>query len=372
MTNVPFVDLKAQYLSIKNEVDTKISEVINNTSFILGKFVEDFENSFARYCNSKYAVCTNSGTSALHLALLSHGIGRGDEVITVPNTFMATASSICHAGAKPVFVDVDEKTMNLDVSKLKEALTPSTKAIVPVHLFGQPADMDTILKFAKENNLVVIEDACQAHGAEYKNEKVPISNTACFSFYPGKNLGAYGEGGAVVANDPEIAEKIKLLRAHGENPKYNHKMIGYNYRMEGIQGAVLGVKLNYLDKWTNMRRKNAKIYNDLFSSSKVIIPHEAEYSRHVYHLYVIRCKNRDALREFLKKEGIDTGIHYPLPLHLQPALSDLKYKKGDFPVTEKVADEILSLPMFPELTQEQIQFVVDKMKEFEIGHKQVL
>src|SRR3989344_1857951 len=368
---VPFVDLKMQYYSIKYDIDAKIFEIIDNTSFILGKAVEDFENSFAAYCNSKYAVCTNSGTSALHLALLAHGIGNGDEVITVPNTFMATASSVCHAGAKPVFVDVDKKTMNIDASKLKNALTSRTKAIIPVHLFGQPADMDPVLGFAKENNLVFIEDACQAHGAEYKSKKLPLV-TGCFSFYPGKNLGAYGEGGAIVTNNSEVAEKIKLLRAHGESPKYNHKVIGYNYRMEGIQGAVLGVKLNYLDKWTNLRRQNAKSYNDLLSSSKAVIPNEAEYSKHVYHLYVIRSKSRDALREFLKKEGIDTGIHYPLPLHLQPALSDLNYKKGDFPVTEKVADEILSLPMFPELTQEQIRFVVDKIKEFEKKYKQVL
>ncbi|MBU1136567.1 MAG: DegT/DnrJ/EryC1/StrS family aminotransferase [Nanoarchaeota archaeon] len=362
---IPFVDLKSQYKAIKEEIDSAIRSILENTAFILGEAVENFEKSFAEYCNKKFSIGLNSGTSALQLALIASGVKLGDEVITVPNTFIATAEAISMVGAKPVFVDIEPKTCTIDVSKIESAITEKTKAIIPVHLYGQPADMKPILEIAEKHNLIVIEDACQAHGAEYKGKKLPISDIGCFSFYPGKNLGAYGEAGAVVTDNPELAEKIKILRDHGQEKKYIHKIKGFNARIEGIQGAVLGVKLKYLEEWNEKRRKNAQLYNELLKDlNEIIIPHEAEYSKHIYHLYVIKAKNRDKLQEFLKQKGVSSGLHYPVPIHLQEAYSDLNYNKGDFPITESCVNEILSLPMFPELSEEQIKYIVDSIKEF--------
>lgn len=360
---VPFLDLKTQYKTIKDELDEELNWVLDNTSFILGEKVSNFETNFASYCDKKHAIALNSGTSALHLALISMGIKPGDEVITVPNTFIATVSPIAYIGAKPVFVDVEPKTFNMDVNKIKDAITSKTKAIIPVHLYGQPADMEIIREIAEKHDLKIIEDACQAHGAEYKGKKVPVTNIGCFSFYPGKNLGAYGEGGAVVTDDAEAAEKIRMLRDHGQPKKYYHKYIGYNYRMDGFQGAVLNVKLKYLDQWINGRRKAAKLYNELLNKI-VDTPKEASYSKHVYHLYVIRLKEREQMMAHLNSKDIATGLHYPIPLHLQEAYLSMGLKKGAFPVTEAAANEILSLPMYPEISEEQINYVCSSIKEF--------
>jgi len=360
---INFVDLKKQYNSIKEEINQEISKVFEDTSFILGKKVAEFEKAFADFCGRKYCIGVGSGTSALLLALLALDLKQGDEVITVPNTFIATAEAISFAGAKPVFVDIKAETYNIDVNKIEEAITEKTKAIIPVHLYGQPADMDPIKEIAEKHNLDIIEDCCQAHGAEYKGKRVPVSSIGCFSFYPGKNLGAYGDGGAVVTDDKELAEKIMIMRNCGQKEKYIHPIKGINSRLDSVQAAVLNVKLKYLEDWTNMRRKNAKIYNKVLPDS-VKKPYEAEYAKHVYHLYVIRTKKREELQEHLKNNGIFLGIHYPIPIHLQGAYFDLGIKEGSFPISEKYAKEILSLPMFPELEEEEIRYVAEKIKEF--------
>ena len=357
---IPFVDLKAQYDSIKDEIDNAIQNVLNTTSFIMGEELKKFEVEFARFCDAKYAIGVANGSDALILALRACGIGKGDEVITVPHTFISTTEAISNVGGKVVFVDIDPKTYTIDVTKIEEKINKKTKAIIPVHLYGQPADMDTIMRFAKEYNLKVIEDAAQAHGAEYKREKVgSIGDVGCFSFYPGKNLGAYGDAGMVVTNNEEIAEGIKLLRNHGRiTKKYEHDIEGYSSRLDNLQAAILRVKLRHLNKWNENRRGNAKKYNELLSNiDGIITPYEADYAKHVYHLYVIRVEKerRDKLRECLKSKDIAAGIHYPIPLHLQPAYKYLGYKRGDFPVTEKASQEIISLPMFAELTGEQIE-----------------
>ena len=358
--NIPFVDLKRQFDLIKNEVTTKINEVLRNTHFILGEEVEKFEEEFANYCGVKYGVGVASGSDALTLSLKVLGIGKEDEVITAPNTFIATVDAISRNGATPVFVDIDPETCNIDVAEIEEKITDKTKAIIPVHLYGQPADMDEIIKIAKKYDLKIIEDACQAHGAEYKGKKVgSLSDVGCFSFYPAKNLGAYGDGGMVVTNNEQIAERIKMLRNYGQSKKYYHDFIGYNSRLDEIQAAVLRVKLRYLDEWNDKRREHAKLYNDLLENvSGIETPTEKEFVKHVYHLYVIRCKNRNELQNYLSSKGVSTGIHYPIPVHLQKAYKHLEYKEGDFPITEKYAKEILSLPMFPELTDEEIEVVV--------------
>ena len=365
---IPLVDLKSQYEEIKEEIQEAINRVLNSTTFILGEEVTKFEEEFTKYCGTKYAVGTSSGTSALHLALLSLGIREGDEVITTPYTFTATAETIIHCGARPVFVDINPRNYNIDVPKLKEFLKLKTrpKAAIPVHLYGQPVDLDPILKLAKEYNLKVIEDACQAHGAIYrlKIKKVgSLGDIGCFSFYPGKNLGAYGDGGMVVTNDEKIAHRIRCLRDHGRKGKYEHLMVGYNYRLDALQAAILRVKLKYLDEWNEKRRKNASIYNGLLKDSGVITPYEEKYAKHVYHLYVIRVKKRDRVYKFLQGKGILCGIHYPLPLHLQKAYQYLGYKEGDFPVAEECAREVLSLPIYPELKRNQIEYIVETLKE---------
>jgi len=359
---IPFVDLKAQYDSIKDEIDKAMQKVLSNTSFIMGEELKKFELEFAQFCNAKYAIGVANGSDALILALLACGIGEGDEVITVPHTFIATTEAISNVGGKVVFVDIDPKTYTIDVLKIEEKITEKTKAIIPVHLYGQPADMDPIIRLAKKYNLKIIEDAAQAHGAEYKSEKVgSIGDVGCFSFYPSKNLGAYGDAGMAVTNNEGIAEKIKLLRNHGRiTKKYEHDVEGYSSRLDNLQAAILRVKLKHLNEWNENRRENAQKYNELLNNiAGIITPYEAEYAKHVYHLYVIRVvKERDKLREELESKNIATGIHYPIPLHLQPAYIYLGYKERDFPVTEKASQEILSLPMFAELTNGQIEEIV--------------
>lgn len=361
---VPFLDLKAQYNVIRGEINTAIQEVLESSAFAGGPFVAKFEEQFAAYCGAKYAVGVGNGTDALWLVMLAHGIGPGDEVITVPNTFIATAEAVSICGAKPVFVDVDAQTYTMDPVRLKQAITPRTKAIIPVHLFGQTADMEPILEIAQQHGLPVIEDACQAHGASYKGRMAGTMGVAgCFSFYPGKNLGAYGEAGAVVTNDQELAAKIKILREHGQPKKYVHSVIGWNARMDGIQGAILSVKLKYLSAANEARRANARLYNELLAGEHlVVMPAEATYAKHVYHLYVIQTRRRDELIQLLGVEGIACGIHYPIPLHLQEAYASLGLSKMAFPVAEKSAQQFVSLPMFPELTREQITCVCEKLK----------
>ena len=362
---VNFVDLKAQYQTIKPEIDKAIENVISNTAFILGKAVAEFEEQFAAYCGAKHCAGINSGTSALIMALKALDVGEGDEVITTTNTFIATAEAISFAGATPVLVDIEDKTYNMDPGKLEKAITGKTKAIIPVHLYGQPADMDPILEIANKKGVAVIEDSCQAHGAKYKGKRAGgLGKVACFSFYPGKNLGAYGEGGAVTTNDEGIAQKVRMLRDHGSPKKFYHEFIGNNCRLEGIQGAVLSVKLKHLDKWNDGRRKNADLYRKYLEGTGVGLPEEMPYARHVYHVFCVRVKDREKLINFLKEKGIFTNIHYPIPIHLQKAYAFLGYKKGDFPVTEGSMDQILSLPMFAELTEEEIKYTADCIKEF--------
>jgi len=358
--NVPLVDLKRQYLSIKREIDEAIQEVIDKSAFIMGENVQQFENDFAAYCGVKYGVGTSSGTTALHLALLACGVKRGDEVITVPYTFIATAEAISQTGARVVFVDIEDRSYTMDPEKVEQAITEKTKAIIPVHLFGHPAGMDKIVKIARKYNLLVIEDACQAHGAEYRGRRVgSLGDIACFSFYPGKNLGAYGDAGMAVTDNKVLAEKMRLLSNHGYEKKYYHKIEGYNYRLDAIQAAVLRVKLRHLEEWTEKRRRNAKVYDELLVGSRVRTPIEMEYAKHVYHLYVVRVENRDKLYRRLKENGISAAIHYPLPLHLQEAYGYLGYREGDFPISEACAQGLLSLPIFPELTREEIERIVD-------------
>lgn len=368
---VPFLDLKIQYQSIKDEINPAIQNILDNTSFILGKSVSDFENAFAQAHNVKHCFGVSSGTDGNHLASWALGIGAGDEIIVPANTFIATAWGATLCGAKPVFVDCDPVSYNLDYNKLNEVITSKTKTIVAVHLYGQPADVDSIANAVRGKNINLIEDCAQAHLAEYKNKKVGgLFDIACFSFYPGKNLGAYGEGGAVTTNNDSLANKVKMFRDHGALQKYHHESFGHNYRMDGIQGAVLGVKMKHIEKWTNDRRKVAAKYKELLENfEEIILPAEMDYAKHVYHLYVIRVskggsEKRDSLGRFLNENGISTGLHYPIPLHLQKCFSDLKYKKGDFPVSEKLAETGLSLPMYPELNDNQIEYVAEKIMEF--------
>jgi dTDP-4-amino-4,6-dideoxygalactose transaminase len=355
---IPVVDLKAQYRSLKPEIDAAIVRVLESGQFALGPAVESFERDFAAYCGAADAVAVNSGTSALHLALLATGVKSGDEVVTVPFTFVATVAAIEYAGARPVLVDVEPDYCTMDPSALERAITARTKAVVPVHLFGQPADMDPILDVARRRGLVVIEDACQAHGAEYGGRRVgTIGDIGCFSFYPGKNLGAYGEGGAAVTNNPRYADTMRLLRSWGEKTRYEHRLKGFNYRMDGLQGAILGVKLKHLERWTEARRAHAEAYRRLLADAPVRTPLERPGARHVYHVYSVRVPQRDAWRARLAEQHIQTGVHYPIPVHLQPAYRDLGYQVGQFPVAETVAREVLSLPLFPEMTPVQIETV---------------
>ncbi len=368
---IPFVDLKAQYQSIKTEVNEAIGRVLDNTSFILGKEVQAFEEAFADYVGAKHCIAVNSGTAAIQVAVQAFGFDKESEVIIPANTFFATAEGVSTANATPVFVDCDAVSYNIDITKIEAAITDKTKAIMPVHLYGQAADLDPIFEIAKRHNLLVIEDAAQAHGALYKNKRVgALGHAGCFSFYPGKNLGAYGEGGAIVTNDDEVARYARLLRDHGSQKKYHHEIIGYNFRLEGIQGAVLNVKLKYLDGWNDLRRQHAAAYNELLKDTNLILPREMEYARHIYHLYVLQSERRDELMKALNSADIQTGIHYPIPIHLQPAYEFLGQKEGDFPEAEKQAKSLLSLPMFPELTNEQIESVTKAVNDF-VGNASV-
>ena len=362
---VSFVDLKRQYEKIKDEIDNAIFKVVNNGDFILGKELGAFEKEFASYCGSKFCACVNSGTSALHFALIALGVSKGDEVILPANRFIAAALAVSYTGAKPILIDIDKESYNIDTTKIKEKITKKTKAIVPVHLYGQTADMGSILEIAEKYNLKIVEDCCQAHGASYNGKKAgSMGDIGCFSFYPSKNLGAYGDGGAIVTSDEKILEKVSMLRNYGQKIKYNHLIKGFNGRLDNIQAAILRVKLKYLDEWNKARRKYALIYNSLLEDADVITPIQKDYAKHIYHQYVIRMKERDNLSKYLNSKKISTSIHYPIPIHLQKAYSDLNYKKGNFPITEKYADEIISLPVFPELKQEEIEYVVSNVKEF--------
>jgi dTDP-4-amino-4,6-dideoxygalactose transaminase len=340
-----------------------VHEVLDTGQFILGPAVTRFERAFAQYCATSDAVGVNSGTSALHLALLAAGVGPGDEVVTVPFTFVASVAAIEYAQAKPVFVDVEPGYYTMDPARLDDAITPRTKAIMPVHLYGQPADMAPIMEIARRRGLVVIEDACQAHGADYRGRRCgSIGELACFSFYPGKNLGAYGEGGALVTSDGALAARARLLRSWGEETRYEHKYRGFNYRMDGIQGAILDVKLRHLERWTEARRTRAGWYAERLEDTAVVTPRVRDGVRHVFHVYAVRVPQRDAVRQRLTDAGVQTGVHYPIPVHLQPAYRDLGYQRGDFPVSEQVAAEILSIPIFPELTEVQVDRISDVMR----------
>jgi len=361
---IPYLDLKAQYRGIKDEVDAAVLRVLESTQFILGEEVASFEREFAAYCQASESVGVNSGTSALHLALLAMGIGSGDEVITTPFTFVATVAAIRYAGATPVFVDIEPDYFTIDPAKIESAITRRTRAIMPVHLYGQPADMKPILEIAQRRGLTVIEDAAQAHGSEYDGRRCgSLSEIAAFSFYPGKNLGAYGEGGALTTTRSDVATACRVLRDWGQEKRYEHRLKGFNYRMDGIQGAVLRVKLRHLEAWTEKRRQVARWYGEALNPGSVRVPKERPDCRHVYHVYVVRSDDRDGLRETLTKEGIQTGIHYPIPVHLQPAHEDLGYHAGDFPVAEAAAREVLSLPIYPEMNREQVRMVAAAVSE---------
>jgi len=361
---IPNLDLKAHHGPMREELIAVIQEVIDNSAFAGGPYVARFEQDFAPFCGTSHAIGVGNGTDALWLTLLALGVGAGDEVITVPMTFIATAEAISFCGAKPVFVDIDERTYTMNPELLERAITPRTKAIIPVHLFGQPADMDPILEIARRHGLHVVEDACQAHGAEYNGRRAGSMGIAgCFSFYPGKNLGALGEAGAVVTNGDELKNKIQMLRDHGQAKKYYHAVIGWNGRMDGIQGAALRVKLKYLEQANEARRANARLYDQqLAGIQELVLPVEAAYARHVYHLYVVRLPRRDQILQAMANRGIACAIHYPMPLHLQQAYQGLGYSKGSFPVAERCAEEVLSLPMYPELSAEQIRTVVRELK----------
>lgn len=371
MQKIPLVDLKAQYTTIKPEINSAIKRVLAQADFIMGDVIDQFEKSFARFVNARYAIGVSSGTDAIHLALIALGITKGDEVITTAHTFTATAEPIVWLGAKPVFADIDPHSFTVDPNKIENLITRKTRVIMPVHIYGQSADMDPILKLAKKYKLFVLEDAAQAHGAKYKDKRVgAIGDIGIFSFYPGKNLGAYGDAGLIVTNNNKLAEKIFLLRNHGRTTKYEHLEVGYGDRLDTLQAAILQAKLPFLSKWNAQRRAHAALYQKLLNNnSKIVLPTISAYAEHVFHLFVVRVPKRDEVAMLLKQKGISSGVHYPLPLHLQPAYSYLKYKKGDLSETEKASREILSLPLYPELTAKQIDFIcntlikiIDKLK----------
>lgn len=362
---VPLLDLVKQYRSIEAEIKAAVDDVLSSGNYIMGKHVADFEQKMADYCNVKYAIGVANGTDALLLVLDALGIGPGDEVITTPFTFFASAEVVSQLGAKPVFIDIDPKTYNFDVSKLEAAITPNTKAIIPVHIFGQPVDMDEVLALAKKYNLYVVEDACQAIGSKYKEQKIGSLGVAgCFSFFPTKNLGGYGDGGMIVTNDEELAKKIKILRAHGSNPKYYHSMIGYNSRLDSLQAAMLNVKLAYIDQWNAARRQKAAVYNEALKGLPIQVPFEKENRYAVYHLYIIQTDLRDELMYFLQEKGISSGVYYPVPLHLQEVYKDLGYDRESLIESEKAAKGTMALPLYPEMTEEEQQYVISVVREF--------
>jgi dTDP-4-amino-4,6-dideoxygalactose transaminase len=364
--NIAFVDLKSQYAGIKNDIDQAIASVISKTAFIGGSFLKQFETEFAAFCRAKYCVGCGNGTDAIAIALRGLGIGQGDEVITVANSFIATSEAITMAGARVVFVDINPVTYNIDVSKIEEKITPRTKAIIPVHLYGQPADMDPIRDIAKKHNLKIVGDCAQAHGSLYKGKPVAsLADVTCYSFYPGKNLGAYGDGGAMVTDDEALAKKLRMIANHGRMDKYNHEQEGVNSRLDGLQCAILSAKLKHLEKWTEARRKNAYSYNKALKGTCLVTPTEIPDVRAVYHLYVVRvpAEKRAGLQEALKNSGVETGIHYPIALPFLKAYEYLGHSEKDFPEALKASKEILSLPMFPELAEEQIGFVAEIVRK---------
>ena len=360
--NIPLIDLTTQHKTLRNELNQAIQGVLDRGDFILGQDVVKLEEEFAAYCGTKFAVGVDNGVSALELSLRALGVGTGDEVIVPTHTFTASAAAITFSGAKPVFVDADPVTWNIDVTKIEAAITPRTKAIVPVHLYGLPADMENVLKIARKHNLVVVEDAAQAHGAKFKGQRTgSMGNAAGFSFYPTKNLGACGDAGMVTTNDERVAETVRALRNCGQRQKNVHELEPFNHRLDSMQAAILRVKLHYLDQWLDARRKLAALYNQLLANSDVVAPVEPPDYEHVYHLYVIRSQKRDALQAHLKERGIGTALHYPAPVHLQPFYAGAGYSKGQFPEAEKLSQEILSLPMFPELSREQVEIVASEI-----------
>ncbi len=362
---VPYFDLAAQIRAIRPELDAAYARTMENCSFCLGPDVAQFEKDFAAFHHANHCVGFNSGTSALHVALLLLGVGRGDEVITTPFTFVATSWAISYVGAKPVYVDIDENTMNLNPALVESAVTDRTRLLLPVHLYGNPCDIDSLLAICRNRKLALVEDACQAHGAEYKGKRVgTFGAMSCFSFYPGKNLGACGEGGALVTNDNAFAARSRSLREHGSTVRYYHDEVGYNYRMEGFQGAMLGAKLKYLAKWTEQRRAIANQYTELLAGTPLKLPVETNSAKSAWHLYVIRHPRRDDLRKHLEDNGVGCALHYPVPLHLQKCYADLGYKPGVFPIAEKAARECLSLPIYPGLTENQVKRVADTIKAF--------
>jgi len=363
--NIPLVNLQRQYQRHKGEIDAAIRRVLDSSNYILGDEVAGFEQNFAKFCEAKHCIGVASGTDALFLSLKALGIRAGDEVITVPNSFFATALSISMTGARPVFVDVDEKTYTMDPDKIEEKITPRTKALIPVHLYGQPADMDAIKKVARRHNLKIVEDACQAHGARYKGVRVgTLGDIAAFSFFPGKNLGAYGDGGGVVTNNARLAERVRIYRTFGGRDKYHFQTRGSNSRLDALQAAILRVKLRHLNTWSEARRKNAARYDAALDGLPVGTPVVAKGNQSVFHLYVIITNRRGGLARYLNRRGIATGMHYPIPIHLQPAYRELGHRKGDFPITETSADCALSLPLCPELKREEIAYVVKNIREF--------
>jgi len=362
---IPLLDLRAQYAALKPELDAAVLEVLGSGAYVLGEPVERFERAFAAYCGVRHAIAVNTGTSALHLAFLAAGIGPGDEVITTPFTFVATVAAILYAGAQPVLVDVEPQAFAIDPARIEAAITPRTRAIVPVHLYGQMADMDAILAMAERRGLAVIEDACQAHGATHRGRPAgSLGVSAAFSFYPGKNLGACGEGGIVVTDDDAQMRTMRSLRDWGQAERYNHVLKGFNYRMDAIQGAILDIKLRHLEDWTEARRAHAARYRQLLGDiGNIALPAELPGRRHVYHVFAVRTRDREGLRRQLAAEGVQTGLHYPIPVHLQPAHADLGYRKGDFPVAEALANEVLSLPIYPEMTARHIETVAQAIRQ---------
>jgi dTDP-4-amino-4,6-dideoxygalactose transaminase len=362
---IPFGDLKLQYKALKVELDEAIQSVLESGWFVLGKNVSAFESEFAAYCGAAFAIGVGNGTDALQLALMACDIGRGDEVITAPNSATFTALAISAVGAKPVFVDIHPDSYNMDPQKLEAALGPHTKALMPVHLYGQPADMDPILTIARKHNLVVIEDAAQAHGALYRGQRAGIlGDIGCFSFYPSKNLGAFGDGGMVTTNRPEIAAKVRMLRHGGQKSRYDHQLLGMNSRLDEMQAAILRVKLPYLDRWNDRRRHIAALDTALLGDSEVELPMEMPYAKHIYHLYVIRCQDRNALQRYLAEHGVETAIHYPTPIHLQGAYRWLNLHRGAFPIAERYAEEVLSLPIYPELTDTKVREIANHILDW--------
>jgi dTDP-4-amino-4,6-dideoxygalactose transaminase len=355
---IQFLNLKRQYASIQPEIEAAALSVLRSGRYVLGDEVAALEEEFAAYCRTRHAIAVNSGTSALHLALLAAGVTAGDEVITTPFTFVATAAAIRYVGARPVFVDIDPATFTIDPARIERALTPRTRAIVPVHLYGQMADMDSILMIAAKHGLTVVEDACQAHGGLYYGQRAgSLGLSGCFSFYPGKNLGACGEGGIIVTSDDEQARLIRMLRDWGQDRRYHHVLEGYNYRMDGIQGAVLRVKLRHLETWTEARRSRAQLYSQLLANAPVDVPREAPGRRHVWHIFAVTTRHREQLKKMLAREGVETGLHYPTPVHLQPAYAALGHRPGDFPAAEAAANSVLSLPLYPELSMREVEIV---------------